>query len=422
MKIAHLSDIHACSRGIDEVCKVFDYAVDVCIAREIDVMVIAGDLWDRTIDVTDKSALYPIMRIMKKAASRFPILLVYGTLSHDQPGSLDVFVEMDTKYPIYVSNEAEIVRYVSKKAEVEGKGSVMYPLSDKTIGRVLTEEGLSMEDGGGCLFYTMPGMKKSSVVRELIERGMSGNDSEIGDFVRSILKTYGMIGEEIGHGIPKIFVGHITVAGSSLGNGQVLIGADVEISKGDLLMANADYYALGHIHNHEQPALPENMKYCGGLWHTDFGSIGEKGFWLVEFGRQADVGSADVLARVEWIRVPAVPVVTHDVMLINGENPYHLEKACEGEAKARYRYYVNPSDNRVIDKARVMALLVKMYGEHRHKIERHVVPVERSRVDDHDWHGACLRDKVKMWGVAMKRDVSEGVLEKADAVEQEIEL
>ena len=82
-------------------------------------------------------------------------------------------------------------------------------------------------------------------------------------------------------GLPKLFVGHLSVAGATLGQGQLMqMGWDVAVRAESL--AGFDYAALGHIHRMQTVA--ENVAYSGAPMRLTWGDArySAVGWWIVE--------------------------------------------------------------------------------------------------------------------------------------------
>jgi DNA repair exonuclease SbcCD nuclease subunit len=100
----------------------------------------------------------------------------------------------------------------------------------------------------------------------------------IQDAVKGIMTGFGAISADAK--CPVIFIGHCNVSGAVLSTGQTLLGQDIIFSKHDLLLAQADYYALGHIHKAQE--ICPDMWYAGSIYHINFGEPEKKCFLNIE--------------------------------------------------------------------------------------------------------------------------------------------
>jgi exonuclease SbcD len=104
------------------------------------------------------------------------------------------------------------------------------------------------------------------------------------------------------HDMPRVLVGHFSVAGATYGSERsVMLGRDLIIQKSALSDPAWDYVALGHIHKHQNltPAHPRGaaeadvaagqpppIVYSGSLERIDFGEeVEDKGFCWVKLAR-----------------------------------------------------------------------------------------------------------------------------------------
>lgn len=97
MKILHFADAHA-NKNFEQYSKSLDIIKQY--ASQVDFIVFAGDLFDSRI-----YAQYEYNRIIDSFSSLAdikPVFMVYGTPSHDAPGSLEILKSIHKKYPIVI--------------------------------------------------------------------------------------------------------------------------------------------------------------------------------------------------------------------------------------------------------------------------------------------------------------------------------
>ncbi len=256
MKFAHLADIHLGFQKVESLQKVeqdvFERAIDDCIARKVDFIVISGDLFHVNI---------PEMRVQKFAFRKFrqihdmgiPVYVVYG--SHDfSPVSnsvIDLLVEAG-----YLKKVTLDVGGTDDKIHLD------FVVDKKT----------------GALIAGLSGLKAGKDVTwyERLDR-------------KSLESVTGF----------KIFLFH----------GGLDEMKTEETSEGDfmpmsLLPKNFDYYAGGHLHTFSHQIYPgyDNVVYPGTLfsgYHSDLeeNARGRKrGYVLVDFDAKIN--------RVEFIEIP----------------------------------------------------------------------------------------------------------------------
>jgi len=98
-------------------------------------------------------------------------------------------------------------------------------------------------------------------------------------------------------------VGHFQVGGAFISETQQLTGVDIEISKDQLALAQADVICLGHIHKRQQ--IGDNIFYSGSIYRQNFGELEEKGFYIHE----TSYPSGSVLCESRFVETPARKLV-----------------------------------------------------------------------------------------------------------------
>ena len=239
---AHLSDCHLGfqkSEALQQVeQKVFEDAISQCIKRQVDFIVISGDLFHVNI---------PEMRVQKFAVRKFrevheagiPIYVVYG--SHDFSPVSNSVIDLLT--------EAGYLTKVSKQKEGDDKVQLEFTVDPKTGAKIVGLPGLTA--GKELVYY-------ENLDRDLLE-------SEDGF---------------------KIFLFH-----AGLDELKSKVSAETDFMPVSLLPKGFDYYAGGHMHAHwhEKYADYEHVVYPGTLFSGYYSDLEEnakgreRGFVLVEF-------------------------------------------------------------------------------------------------------------------------------------------
>ena len=108
---------------------------------------------------------------------------------------------------------------------------------------------------------------------------IKGSDAEIAQAMGVMFAGFGA--QASGHECPHILVGHWNTTGSLISETQTLTGVDIEVSKDQMALANADLVCLGHIHKAQQ--LPgTNIFYSGSIYRNNWGELDEKGVYVHE--------------------------------------------------------------------------------------------------------------------------------------------
>ena len=235
MKILHTSDWHLgiTFRGrsaeedqwhfIDQIC-------DILTSRKIDAMILAGDVFDRSIASTEAISLYD--RVMTRIAGelRVPVLCIAG--NHDSAERLSQCSELLRRSGLYIAG-------------------------------ALTKEpcAVSFEDAD---IYLLPWFSIEKA------RAVFPGDA---DRIRSMEDAYrvvcGELRQTFAPGKKHILVSHafITNAETSTSDRAAEIGFATQVNMG--VFEGFDYVALGHIHKPQEVAAA--IRYSGSPMPYSFG-------------------------------------------------------------------------------------------------------------------------------------------------------
>jgi DNA repair exonuclease SbcCD nuclease subunit len=107
---------------------------------------------------------------------------------------------------------------------------------------------------------------------------IKGADNEIAQAVSGIFAGFAAQAKQYDY--PHILVGHWNVSGAMVSETQVLTGVDVEISKDQMGLAEANLICLGHIHKSQQ--IGNNIFFSGSTQNNTWGEMSEPGFYMHE--------------------------------------------------------------------------------------------------------------------------------------------
>lgn len=272
MRIAIVADSHFDEHSrFDECVRLHDWIADDARARGVDVVLHAGDVFERKSTPAERNAF---AAWVTRIASFAPVVIVRG--NHDALRDLQIFGGLESVFAVVVEEAAD--------------AHVVTGASGESI-------------AVACLAWP----RKA----ELLASGAFGDDEgAAGRALRSVLAgfrdDFAAIAKRDGE-MPRVLLTHAMVRGSMTSVGQPLVGCDMELGLEDLAIAGADLIALGHIHMPQAwdvagvPAV-----YPGSPRRTAFGEVEDKGYVVAEF---------DGPRLVSWERVvaPATPMVLLDV-------------------------------------------------------------------------------------------------------------
>jgi DNA repair exonuclease SbcCD nuclease subunit len=387
MKILHTADWHWSERHLDKCMQSAEFIIERMKAHRPDLHVIAGDYWDRRQVLSSSSAVLPAVEIMKVMASIAPVVIVLGNFAHDVPGSLGLFNNLYTRYPVYVTEQAEsILLYQSKHGKPERFEN--FPLPPDSDANPKEADAL---------IHLMAYPNKSRLLASHPEASLEESNQLLCEGLRKVFLGFAALGDHLK--CPKIFVGHCTIDGAAFSNGQAVVGQDMNISKHDLDMIGADYYALGHIHCNQE--IQPNMWYSGSIYHHDYGEAEGKYLNVVEI-KQGRL-------KVSREEIPTRPMALHEVTY-DARSRAFLDENTEADwvgADLRVRLHIGIEQSRLVSDEEVK----KNYpGAESVKVERIIVPEERIRWE-YIARARTLAERIVEWGKSIDKKIPPEVLE-----------
>ncbi len=271
MRILHTSDWHI-GRSfhghstLDALADVLGALVDQVRANDIDVVIVAGDVFD---SAAPSAACYPLLTRTLAALADAGARVIVTSGNHDSAARLG-FQSALLRDEITVLTD---------------------PLA---VGSPVTID----DTHGPVHFYGIPYLEPA-IVRHLWE------GVELRSQAQTIGHAMGLVRDDLAvRGGRSVAIAHCFAAGV-----EATPGVEREIRQGGLdnvplpVFDGPDYVALGHIHGRQQ--LSDRVRYAGAPVHYSFGEAGKpRGSWLVDL-------DATGLASVEWLDLPVPrPLVT----------------------------------------------------------------------------------------------------------------
>jgi DNA repair protein SbcD/Mre11 len=250
-KIFHTGDIHACSRHHHWVQRALSHAIDTAISEHCTLGVIAGDSFDSAISAHEP-AFVNFIGECARIADAMPLAVIYGTQSHDRPGSLDVLRAIPSRFPIHVFDKPEQVEIA------------------------------------GILVSALPGLNKAEPA--IMAEGPKA-------WARRVLSGFAernIVARSAG--IPSLLITHGTINGCCTESRFALVSPDHELDLETLAMADAAAVMAAHIHEAQEwldvrtpSGATTTMAYCGSLARLVHGHLSPVGFrvWSIDQGKPA---------------------------------------------------------------------------------------------------------------------------------------
>ncbi len=287
MKILHTSDWHIGRmlygrKRYEEFEAFLDWMAETIDHEQVDVLLVAGDIFDTSTPSNRAQALYYRFLCRVAASSCRHVVVIAG--NHDSPTFLNAPRELLRVLDVHVVGAVTEQRGDEVLVLGNGAGSpelivcaVPY-LRDRDI-RV-AEAGESIEDKE----------------RKLIE-GIRNHYAEV---VALAEQQREMLGVKV----PIVAMGHLFTAGGQTADGdgvrELYVGSLAHVTAGGFPDA-IDYLALGHLHVPQKVGGSELMRYSGSPLPMGFGEAKqEKSVCLLEFAH----ASTRTVASVRLVSVP----------------------------------------------------------------------------------------------------------------------
>ncbi|WP_321149902.1 exonuclease SbcCD subunit D C-terminal domain-containing protein [Aeromonas jandaei] len=293
MKILHTADWHLGHQlhGHDrrfEHDAFLDWLTDTLKAREIDALLVAGDLFDTANPPASAwQQLYRFLARLRAELPRLNMVLIGG--NHDSPSKLDAPHELLRAFDLHLVG--------SISHDSEGKletDRLLVPLQDR--------------EGKIAAWCAAVPFLRSSDLR--VEQLAEGQDRLI-EGVRQIYAEVLAEGRaRCGEDLPLIAMGHAYLAAGQLSelSERRVLGGNQHALPAELF-AGADYTALGHLHLAQSPA--EGVHYSGSPLPLSLAEANYNHQVLeVTFagGKLAGLERIPVPRAVEMIRLPQSPL------------------------------------------------------------------------------------------------------------------
>lgn len=273
VRIAHTADIHFDRENRTAALLSLSVLAETAERDAVDLIVIAGDLFNRGVQNTASSGLPDLIEAMIRLLSVAPVAAVRGTPTHDLPGSYEIFTSLRARHRFMILERG--------RAYVLIRGPEGLRL-DAVTG---TESGNELEDavllvlGAGEpsreLFMPGDGVRTR-------EEALAAAAAEI----RNIFLEAAALRQSYRF-LPALFVYHGAVEGVKLPAGDGGIDLETAAGRKDLQRIGAEYLALGHIHLAQKlGTLP--AYYPGSAFPCSWGELDRKGFNLVTIKRAAN--------------------------------------------------------------------------------------------------------------------------------------
>ena len=392
MRILHFADVHARDADILEIEKCLGFIVETARKEQPDLIIMAGDTFDSRMVRLDSQAAKLIFEMYSQLADEAPMVVITGTPSHDGL-TVQVLSHVIGRFPIHVSDFPEQILLTESGGFTPpnfAEGSTE-PQPRAIISCIPTPTKQYWQEYGG----------KYQSAKE--------TDAEVAQAMSSMLANFGAVASD--YDCPHILVGHFSVGGAFISETQQLIGVDIELSRDQIGLANADLVCLGHIHLNQK--IGENIFYSGSIYRKDFGELEEKGFYLHDLNQ----GMKPITRVSRLIEIPTRNLVKLSLDLTNGNSLEEVLWRCSLEDV----------------RGAFVLLELKVWQDEAESLDLQLIEKELEFAEDLKWkiqrvpretvrsakllELARLRDKIREMALLRKEEAPESILAKADMLE-----
>ena len=362
-----------------------DQILDYVQQNEVEAIIHAGDIWEKKQSYADNSGVPMVIDYLRKLSKHVKfIFITKGNNSHDEPGSISLLHQLEPniyayEYPVVLAVHSEHMRGVEDILRNESfhKESVCYIVS------------------------LVPYPTKAMFLSD------DSIDNNNADFIQKFEGIFELIGDVTeDYNCPKILGFHGNVVGSRLSSGQSLVSQDIMVAPSTLQKAKADYYALGHIHLHQEVA--PFMYYSGSIYNKNWGETEQKSFEVIEFilykqsraeieTKQVTLSSARPMIKIDAIFQPNSE--TTDFIF----QPELLSEDADN-SEIRFRITVKENERNLLTDDKIEWIKNYCKGSDV-KIEFNIVPVERESRSEQIMHCKGLKDEVTEYASVINADV-----------------
>ncbi|NQY80524.1 MAG: exonuclease SbcCD subunit D C-terminal domain-containing protein [Candidatus Caenarcaniphilales bacterium] len=264
MKILHSSDWHIGRylydrKRYDEFEAFFDWLLKEIELQEIDVLLVAGDIFDTSVPNNRAQEIYyRFLCNVAKSKCRH-IVVIAG--NHDSPSFISAPKNILKSLDVHVVGtvtenlEDEVIELKNDQGDLELLVCAVPYLRDKDVRKVQAGESLETKS-------------------ENLVQGIKDHYAKVAEIAVTIrddyLESAGKSGVE--KHIPIIGMGHLFAAGGSPGEGvrDLYVGSLGYVSA-ETFPEEFDYVALGHLHIAQKVSSSEYIRYCGSPIPMGFG-------------------------------------------------------------------------------------------------------------------------------------------------------
>jgi DNA repair protein SbcC/Rad50 len=393
MKILHLADVHACRDRWSEVAASLDVVEEYAARESVDLVAIAGDHADGPLQDSERDVLDRLCARYQRLGDIAPVVIIEGTPSHDVPGSLEVFQRLSCTFGITILRP--------------GKA---YGL--RTADRAIVEikpDKFASHSAWQLLLFGVPEPNKKWLLAEVGATGKEASDQAVRDAMRNLLLGLGGMRKQHSD-LPCLLLYHGQVSGARTATGfGVESGTGLAVSRDDLAAVEADYYALGDIHEPQQIGdLP--AYYPGSVYPLNWGETHKAGCNIVEFAPEVYFA---IVSRLDFPHPQRVKITRNSRDNVHYEDLDLAGKVVWEEWEAPDKQWAS-----LFDTSEELSGLMLAGALPGSRVTLNILPTETVRAGEIT-SKRTLREKVQVYAENSSLPATPSALEKADELERE---
>lgn len=403
LKFIHTADIHA--DGNPESYRKLESSLKELLEyvnhNKIDFIIISGDVWDKQQTFNGKSGVNLIMEYLPLLSEKVRYLfIVKGNNHHDNEGSISLLHQLR---PNIYAHEQPTTLAIEEDFENSLAGRVI---------DVLREE---INYNPKYLISLIPYPTKAGLIDKLPNNtSIDVTNLDVADIISELFRAIGFVREQ--YTAPHILAFHGTITGSKLSNGQPAIGQELKFTAEQLELANANYYALGHIHL-RQEIIP-NMLYSGSLYNCNWGETEPKSFELVT------IDDNGVTNHEPIFLINAKPMVKLDGGIINGQIFYsniesEVQEAMTTPSQVRINLNIGEDERKTLNIEQIKKEVVKMFGEDI-TLNINTIPKVRESRSEEIISANNMQEEVEAFAKSIGYEITEEHLKELFAIEEAV--
>lgn len=256
MRILHTSDWHLGrsfhnTNMLDAQQHAIDFIVSTITEHDIDLVLLAGDVYDRALPPVDAVSMFDQALVDMRAAGA-QVVVTSG--NHDSAIRLGFMSRMMRNAGVYI----------------------------RTMPETITEPIIFDDHTGKVCIWAVPYLEPRTIAQEFgVEANHYSVVSYVMEQVRDTIAQRGLADAT------HIMMAHLFAAGAAGSDSEKNIGEGTEVGTlGQVpadMFADMDYVALGHLHGRQ--TMSETVRYCGSPVAYSFSEHAHrKGMWLIDTG------------------------------------------------------------------------------------------------------------------------------------------